>query len=85
MTSPKPLPEQMEMNLQPLDEIMTRLNLKNSDLVEKSTEQLTHKMVAKGRKGCRLTINVRYKILNALNACHSSKKFALADLFNSID
>lgn len=73
---------EMEKGVQPLDGIMTGLNLKNSDLVEKSTEQLTHKMVAKGRKGRRLTVNAQYKILNALNACHSSKKFTLPDLFN---
>ena len=37
----------MELGPQPLDEILTALNFKNSDLVEKPTDQLTHKMVAK--------------------------------------
>ncbi len=73
---------EMEKGVQPLDEIMKELNLKNSDLVEKSADQLTHKVVAKGRKGRKLSLNSQYKILNALNACHSAKKFTLADLFN---
>lgn len=74
---------EMEKGLQPLDELMTRLNLKNSDLVEKSCEQLSHKVVAKGRKGRRLTLNAQMKILRALNASRSgSESFALNDLFN---
>ena len=73
---------EMQKGVQPLDEIMTGLNLKNSDLVDKSTDQLTHKIVAKGRRGRRLNLKSQYKILNALNACHSAKKFLLSDLFN---
>lgn len=71
-----------EMGVQPLDEILNRLGLKNTDLVEKSTEQLTHKMVARGRKGRRLTLNAQLKILHALNACQSGQKFSLRDLFS---
>ncbi len=73
---------EMEKGVQPLDAIMTELKLKNSDLVEKSTEQLTHKMVAKGRKGRVLTVKTQHKIQNALHACQSEKKFKLSDLFN---
>lgn len=51
---------------QPLDSLMTRLNLTNADLVRASTEQLSFKMVQKGRKGRHLTRNVQQKILNAL-------------------
>lgn len=72
----------MELGPQPLDEILNVLKLKNSDLVEKSTDQLTHKMVAKGRKGRRLTLNVQYKILTALNDVQTNKKYSLSDLFN---
>jgi len=67
---------------QPLDRILNELGLKNNRLVEISTEQLTHKMVAKGRVGRRLTPNAKHKILNALNALSKDKKFTLADLFN---
>ena len=67
---------------QPLDPILTNLNLKNSDLVEASTEQLTHKMVAKGRKGRELTLNVQNKILRALNLVQTKKEYQLSDLFN---
>ncbi len=74
---------EMEKGVQPLDELMTRLNLKNSDLVEKSTAQLSHKVVQKGRKGRRLTLNAQMKILRALNASQSgAEPFKLADLFN---
>lgn len=71
----------MEMGVQPLDRILNELGLKNCDLVEHSTEQLTHKMVAKGRKGRRLTLNAQLKILNALNGCHKDKRHSLEDLF----
>ncbi len=72
----------MEFGVQPLDGIMTRLGLANGDLVQASTEQLTHKMVQKGRKGRRLSANVRFKILEALNALNSEKQFTLKQLFN---
>ena len=39
MTEEKPQ-EKLENGAQPLDAVLTELNLKNSDLVEKSTEQL---------------------------------------------
>ena len=72
----------MDFGVQPLDAIMTRLGLKNQDLVKTSTEQLTHKMVQKGRKGRRLTMNAQMKILNALNAASPEQKFSLKGLFN---
>ncbi|HPY90200.1 MAG TPA: hypothetical protein PLE92_01635 [Lentisphaeria bacterium] len=70
-----------EYGLQPLDGLMTELELVNHDLVAASTEQLTHKMVSKGRKGRWLTMPVRMKVLRALNQA-SGKTFALSDLFN---
>lgn len=68
--------------VQPLDLIMTTLGIKNSDLVGFSSEQLTHKMVAKGRKGRRLTRNAQTKILHALNTCQTQKEYKRAELFN---
>ena len=75
--------ESTEYNLgpQPLDEVLKAINITNHDLVAGSTEQLTHKMVAKGRKGRRLTRNVQSKILNALTKV-SGKEFTLEQLFN---
>ena len=76
--------EEMELGVQPLDAIMTRLKLANSDVIGKSTEQLTFKMLTKGRKGRKITYNVKNKILLALNAClpEGEKPFILKDLFN---
>ncbi len=73
----------MECGPQPLGNLLDELELDHSDLVKASTEQLTHKMVAKGRKGRRLTRNVQTKILNALNAVRGEGKpeYRLADLF----
>lgn len=70
------------MGIQPFDALMEQLSLKNSDLVEHSTEQLTFKMIAKGRKGRRLSLNIRMKILNALNQSQTQTIFTLENLFN---
>lgn len=75
-------PEKMEKGVQPLDRIMTGLGLHNADLVGCSKEQLTFKVVAKGRRGRRLTLNSQTKILKALNGAQTVKQFALRDLFN---
>lgn len=72
----------MEMGVQPLDGILTELGLPNSELVAVSSEQLTHKMVAKARKGRRVTLNVQKKILNAFNTCCAPESFKLQDLFD---
>ncbi len=72
----------MEKGTQPLDQILTGCGLANSDLVKKSLDQLTHKMVAKGRKGRRVTRNIQLKILRALNACQTGKEYTLSELFN---
>ena len=71
-----------ETGLQPLDGVMTRLGLTNAALVRASTEQLTHKMVQKGRKGKRLTMNAKTKILKALNAVSADRQFTLPEIFN---
>ena len=71
-----------EFGVQPLDEWMTRFALSNHDLVGASTEQLTHKMVSKGRKGRRLTLNARHKILAALKVLKPDQPVTLKELFN---
>jgi len=72
----------MDYGTQPLDEVMTRLGLSNAELVKASTQMLTFKMVQKGRKGRRLTLNVQQKILNAIRAAKPEMKFSMTDLFN---
>lgn len=74
--------KQMELGVQPLDALMTRLGLSNHDLVAASTEQLSHKVVQKGRKGRRLTLNAQHKILNALNQLKPEENLSLGKLFN---
>jgi hypothetical protein len=73
----------IERNLgeQPLSAIIAAHGLKAHDLVAASTEQITHKMVARACKGRRLTTNSKCKVRNALNACVEAP-YVLADLFN---
>ena len=73
---------EMDMGTQPLDAIMTQLGLSNDDLAHASTEQLTHKMVQKGRKGRRLTLNAQLKIKRALNTAKPGENSTLEKLFN---
>ena len=73
--------DNMQFGIQPLDAILTRLGLANNDLVRVSTQQLSHKVVQKGRKGRRLTLNARSKILEALNTASPKEKFFPKDLF----
>ena len=69
------------MGEQPICGIMAGLGLKAHDLVAASPEQITHKMVARACKGRRLTVNVKCKIRNALNAA-AGREYLLGDLFN---
>jgi hypothetical protein len=73
----------IERNLgpQPIAELMDELGLKAHDLVAASTEQITHKMVARARKGRRLTPNVKAKLRNALNRA-TGDGYTLNQLFN---
>jgi len=66
--------------VQPLAALMEKHGLKATDLVGASTEQLTHKMVARACKGRRLTPHVQRKVLAALNA-RSGESYGLRDLF----
>lgn len=70
-----------DLGSQPICEILEKHGLKAHDLVAASTEQITHKMVARACKGRRLSPRVKLKILNALNnACEIEHK--LSDIFN---
>ena len=71
-----------ELGIQPLDGIMTRLGISNVDFVKISTEQLSHKMAQKGRKGRRLNPKIQHKILNALRALVPEDNFEIKDIFN---
>ena len=66
---------------QPLDTLMTQLGLTNADLVKASTDQLSFKMVQKGRSGRRLTPNCQEKILKALLALKPDLKVKRRELF----
>lgn len=71
-----------ELGEQPIEQLMQELGLENNDLVVASTEQLTHKMVSKARKGRYLTMNVRLKVLHALCKASGNNDYRLEDLFN---
>ena len=60
----------IERNLgtQPLDAIMTEHGLGNHDLVEIRPVDLTHKAIARARKGRRLTLRMKLRITEVLNA-----------------
>jgi hypothetical protein len=66
---------------QPIARIMAERGLRPHDLVAASTQQITHKMVARACKGRRLTPNVQAKILNALNAA-TGKHYEQGELFD---
>ena len=68
-------------NTQPIAEIMSNSGIKAKDLVNASTEMLTHKMVARACKGKRLTPNVKSKVRNALNK-FTGKEYSMKELFN---
>ena len=82
MSEEKEVKKEMELGVQPLDQIMTDLKLSNHDLVAASTEQLSHKVVQKGRKGRRLTLNAQHKILNAIVKLRPEAKLTLKKMFS---
>lgn len=69
-----------DLGPQPISELMDKHVLKPHDLVAASTEQITHKMVARACKGRRLSRNVQLKVLRALNAA-TEQAYGLGDLF----
>lgn len=70
-----------EFGPQPLGDILTAKGFQNHDLVASSTEQLTHKMVAKAVRGRFVSSKIRLKILHALNKA-SGEEYTLQQLFN---
>ncbi len=75
--------EQQELNFgpQPIAALMQQLELKTHDLVVASTDQLTHKMVARALKGRRLTSNTKGIVQRAFSRA-TGKSWKQAELFN---
>ena len=74
-------PEDRNLGEQPITGLLAAHGLKAHDLVAASSEQITHKMVARACKGRWLTPNTRAKILRALNAA-SGKAYAAGEAFS---
>ncbi|MBW8014921.1 MAG: hypothetical protein FVQ82_01930 [Planctomycetes bacterium] len=72
---------QLNFGSQPIAKILEEKQLKPHDLVEASTEQITHKMVTRACKGRKLSPKVKLKIQNAINNA-TEKQYKLNDLFN---
>jgi hypothetical protein len=70
-----------DLGEQPIARVMDERGVTAHDVVAASTEQITHKMVQRARKGRRLTPQVMKKIQRALNAA-TGESFALRDLFD---
>lgn len=70
-----------EFGPQPIDQLLDKLEISNRQLVLASTEQVTHKMVGKARRGRWLSNKVRQKIMRAINKA-SGENFNSKDLFN---
>ena len=81
MTAPEKK-ETNDLGTQPLDALMTKLGISNHALVAASTEQLSHKVVQKARKGKRLTPKAKTKILSALQNALPEQKFTHRNLFH---
>jgi len=58
---------ELDHGTQPLDGLMEKWGLSNHELVETSTEQLTHKQVQRARTGRRLTLRMMQKVNRAFN------------------
>jgi hypothetical protein len=76
----------MAMGVQPIDAIITEHGLKNHDVMQMNRGGLTHKQVAKARKGRRLTPKIKVRVTEALNAALKQRgverQFVPKDLFN---
>ena len=71
----------MEAGVQPLDALMEEVPMRNHDLVAASGEGLTHKQVAKARRGRKLTLRLQRKVLAAWNKARGEER-EVGDLFN---
>lgn len=70
-----------DLGEQPIARIMAECELKPHDLVAASSEQITHKMVARAVKGRKLTVHIQSKIRRAINKA-TGNTYLLKDLFN---
>ena len=77
--------DEYEFGPQPLEDVLQRFGLASADLVNASKEQLSFKMVQKGRKGRRLTPPIQRKVAKALTALCAARgierSFKATDLF----
>jgi hypothetical protein len=77
-----------EYGIQPLDALMERRGLSNTDVVKAATVPVTHKMIQKARQGRRLSRKVQNKVCHAFNAALASRPpeddmvYRFEDLFN---
>lgn len=69
-----------DLGPQPIAALMTAHAVTPHQVVDASTELITHKMVARACKGRRLSRRVQQKVLNALNKA-TGQSFTLSDLF----
>ena len=80
------IPDNMNVGVQPLDALMEAHGLKNHDLAAAGAALgLTHKEVAKARKGRQLTTHTQRRVLQALNVCLKAKELpavTVAAIFN---
>ena len=61
--------DERDLGSQPLDTMMTAWGFDNHQIVDVSTEQLTHKQVQRARSGRRLTLKMMQKVCRAFNVC----------------
>ena len=59
--------EERDLGVQPLDAMMSAWQIENHQMVEVSTEQLTHKQIQRARHGRRLTLKMMQKVTRAFN------------------
>ncbi|MFC4993647.1 hypothetical protein [Rubritalea tangerina] len=59
--------EERDLGPQPLDAMMDAWGISNNEMVEVSTEQLTHKQIQRARNGRRLTLKMMQKVNRAFN------------------
>lgn len=87
MTEPEETPIERNLGPQPLDTLLTEAGLDNHDIVNASTEPMTHKAVQRARKGRRLTTHMQRRVVAAFNKALTTKgtpperEWTMKDLF----
>jgi len=85
MTSEKSTKEfapRQQLGKQPLDALLQEHGLSNTDLVQNSGNQLTHKIVQKARNGHELAKKSQHKVLLAVQQSLPDEVLTLKDLFS---